>query len=132
MQAEPDDRRDFCRFPASGTAVVILDHELAGDEIAGLLVDVSCGGVAVVVPRRLEVDERVSILLVHPVDRRKVRLAGSVRQVQRVDDGKYRLGFYLLTRLNPQDVVALSLTAMASLVRSESGSRFSPELAVAE
>lgn len=132
MEAEPVDRREFGRFPASGKAVVIRDHELTGEEITGRLVDVSCGGVAVEVPRPLEVGERVSILVANAVDRRAVRLAGSVRHVVRLDDGGYRLGFCLLTWLNPQDVVVLSLTAMASLVRSEFRSRLSLESAVAE
>lgn len=119
MHTDPRDRREFYRFPASGEAVVICDRDRTVSEIAGRLVDVSCGGVALVVPTRLEVGAHVSLVLINPLDGSEVRLEGCVRHVQPVDDGQYRLGFCLSARLNPQDVVAFSLTALASLVRSE-------------
>ena len=108
MPANLSEPRGFSQqLPGDGDTVVIPDGDLSGQGFPARLLDASLEEISVLIPIALQTDPYVTIELTNPLQHRKLRLRGSVRALERLEDGQYRLDCALVTRFSPDDLRGL-------------------------
>lgn len=106
---KPDERRVMTRYTGNAVALVVRNDDVMRTGISGTLYDVSATGIGLVLEAELNVNEQVRITLSNPVQRVQKETRGVVRHITQRQDGTWRIGIELATRLTPLDVNLLKM-----------------------
>ncbi len=106
---KPSDRRIKTRHAGNAAALVVRDDDIMRTGINGDLYDVSATGVGLTLEAEVNLTEQVRITLNNPVQRIQKETRGTVRHVSQHQDGTWRVGIELATRLTPLEVNLLKM-----------------------
>jgi hypothetical protein len=88
--------------------------------IPATLVDVSVSGVGLTSHVPFTAGERVSVRLVNEIQRYCREIRGVIRWTSEIEQGTYRLGIELGTRLSPLDLMGMAALSGSSASHSDS------------
>ncbi len=106
---ERPDRRLRSRHRAGATALVIRDSDKMRLGTEAALKDVSPAGLGLSMTAPLEIGEQIKIRLNNDVQKIEREVRGAVRHATPQDDGTFRVGVELFSRLTPLDVLLLRM-----------------------
>ena len=112
-QSKTDERRSTPRFFARAKAIVFRDNDAMGDGLPASLYDLSIFGLSLTIDDDfLGMLETIKIRLCNDVQKFDREVRGVVRHITPLDDGRFRVGIELLTRLTPLEVSMLKMTPL--------------------
>jgi hypothetical protein len=107
MPLEQDCTRTQDRHATKARALVTRENDAMRAVIYGHAADVSVTGLSLAVPVKMDVGESLLVELENPLQRFKVRCRARVQHVQPTEQGEYRVGCSVATRLSARDVQLL-------------------------
>lgn len=105
-------------------ATVIRDGDFLRVGIAGHADLVASARLELTLESPVDLAEHVYVDLENVIQRVKVRVRACVESVDECEDGLYRLGFSLLTRLSPNNVQGLAIVRVQGSANRMSVSEF--------
>jgi hypothetical protein len=101
------ERRSYQRHLGHAEVCVIRDTDVMRDGLPVQLENISAAGMGILSPVPFRVDEQLKFRLRNEVQRFSANLRGIVRWIEPKEDGSFRCGIELSTRLMPFDVMML-------------------------
>ena len=104
-----DDRRSVPRRRGSASALIFRESDTMRFGIKGELRDISATGLGLLMKSPLEPNEQIKIQLTNVIQRVEKEVRGAVRHSTLQEDGTYRVGIELSSRLTPLEVSLLTM-----------------------
>lgn len=101
---ESEQKRYTQRYRSRAVALVIRETDKMRTGIAAELIDVSAGGLRVLLETELNVGEQLKVRLKNEIERFEKEVRGIVRRATPTEDGRFDCGVELYTRLTPLEV----------------------------
>lgn len=114
------ERRVTPRRSGSASALIIRESDTMRFGIKGELKDISATGLGLIMETALNPQEQIKIQLTNVIQRVEKEVRGAVRHSTLQEDGTYRVGIELSSRLTPLEV---SLLAMGVPTDSQDGEK---------
>jgi hypothetical protein len=118
--APVEERRRHQRRPARASVQLVRESDALRKGIPATLVDVSVSGVGLTSHVPFTAGERVSVRLVNEIQRYCREIRGVIRWTSEIEQGTYRLGIELGTRLSPLDLMGMAALSGSSASHSDS------------